>query len=188
MNSKIIIPISVLITIGIVVFSLTQNEITENQILTEINESSEIQNIIDKIKNDKIENDNSLQPYTPNEREWIQSGPFQIDRSEYALGEKIFVNIINLKEDQKGTMVFTKIVNSTSIFEYKKISFDGSKPQQNFYISFDLFDKRGICTTDQLIGDWEIKFVGDKGEFESIMFKITNEIVPGKYNRYAPVC
>ena len=188
MNSKIIIPISVLITIGIVVFSLTQNEITEKQILTEINESSEIQNIIDKIKKDKIENDNSLQPYTPNEREWIQSGPFQIDRSEYALGEKIFVNIINLKEDQKGTMVFTKIVNSTSIFEYKKIGFDGSKPQQNFYLGINLFKERGICTVDQLVGDWEVRFVGEENQFAKLDFKIKNQILPGYQEKFEPLC
>ena len=188
MNSKIVIPISVIVMIVIVVFSLTQNEIIEKELSSEMNDGSKIQNITDKIKEDKIKNDNSNQPYYPVEREWIKSGPFQMDRSEYALGEKIFVNIQNLRNNEKGTMVFTKIINSTHIFEYKKIGFDGSKPQRNFYLSIDLFDKRGICTTDQLIGDWEIKFVGDKGEFESIVFKITNEIVPGKYNRYAPVC
>ena len=52
MNSKIIIPISVLITIAIVVFSLTQNEITEKQIVSEINESSEIQNISNRSVHD----------------------------------------------------------------------------------------------------------------------------------------
>ena len=40
MNSKIIISISVIITIIVVVFSLTQNEIIQNQILPEINDFS----------------------------------------------------------------------------------------------------------------------------------------------------
>ena len=50
MNNKIVIPISIIITIVIVVFSFTQNEIIENKILSEINDSSEIDTMIDKIK------------------------------------------------------------------------------------------------------------------------------------------
>ena len=42
MNAKIVIPISVIITIVIVVFSLTQNDIIEKQISPEISESSEL--------------------------------------------------------------------------------------------------------------------------------------------------
>ena len=188
MNSKIVIPISVIVMIVIVVFSLTQNEIIEKELSSEMNDGSKIQNITDKIKEDKIKNDNSDQPYNPGEREWIKSGPFQIDRSEYALGEKIFVNIIGLRYDEKGTMVFTKIINSTHIFEYKKIGFDGSKPQRNFYLSIDLFDKRGICTKEQLIGDWELRFVGSNNEFTSLDFKIKDQIIPGAEKRYESVC
>ena len=119
MNSKIVIPISVIVIIVIVVFSLTQNEIIEEELSSEINDDSKIQNITDKIKEDKIKNDSSDQPYYPSEREWVQSGPFQIDRSEYALGEKIFVNIIGLRYDEKGTMVFTKIINKFIMLHLK---------------------------------------------------------------------
>ena len=195
MNGKIIIPISVIITIVIVAFSLTQNEIIEDQISPEINDSPEmmdappnIQDIYEKIEEDKIKNSNSEQPYFPSERQWIKSGPFQIDRSEYVLGEKMFINIIDLDYSAKGEMQIVKIVDSTNIFKYKIINFDGSNPQQNFYISFDLFEMRGICTVDQLIGDWEIRFVGDKGEFEKLNFKIKNQILPGAEERFMPVC
>jgi hypothetical protein len=207
MNGKIVIPVSIIITIVIVVFSLTQNGIIEKQTSSEISDSSEInveseisdsseinveseiQSKIDKIKADKIENDNSYQPFIPTQREWIQAGPFQIDKSEYALGEKIFVNIKNLNKNAKGTMVFTKIVNSTHIFEYKKIDFDGSKPQQNFYLGINLFDLRKICTADQLIGDWELRFVNDSGLFiDKLDFKINNQIIPGKESKYEAVC
>ena len=34
-------------------------------------------------RDDKIKNDNSDNPYIPSPREWISSGPFKIDRSEY---------------------------------------------------------------------------------------------------------
>ena len=68
------------------------------------------------------------------------------------------------------------------------MSFDGSKPQQNFYLSFDLFEKRGICTADQLIGDWELRFVGVNEEYNVLEFKIKNQMMPGNEERYEPVC
>ena len=61
-----------------------------------------------------------IEPFVPTQREWIELGPFQMDKSEYALGEKIFVNIKNLNKNDKGTMIFTKIINSTHISEYKQ--------------------------------------------------------------------
>ena len=106
MNSKIIIPISIIITIVIVVFSLTQNEIIEKQTSSQIKETNEISSMLEKIKQDKIKNEKSENPYHPKEREWITSGPFQIDRSEYALGEKVFVNIDHLNENIKGNIIF----------------------------------------------------------------------------------
>jgi len=200
MNAKIIIPISVIIIIVIVVFSLTQNGIIEKQTPEEImqgawnnlpdedRDSSEIQSMLDKIKEDKIKNDNAYEPYIPTEREWIQSGPFQIDKSEYSLGEKIFINIINLNKNAKGTMVFTKIINDTHTWEYKKIPFDGSKPQQNFYLGIYLFELRGICTVDQIMGDWQLRFVAPNGEFQSLDFKIKNSVLPGTEKKYEAVC
>ena len=186
-NLKIVIPIFVAVTIVVIIFNLTQNEIVEEQI-EELENTPEIQNMLEKIKKDKLDNDNSDNPYMAIEREWIQSGPFQIDRSEYVLGEKAFVNIVNLNKNDKGTMIFTKIINSTHVFEYKKISFDGSKPQQNFYLSFELFEHRGICTTDQLVGDWELRFVGADDKYNSLEFKIKNQIIPGMEKRFEPVC
>jgi len=93
-----------------------------------------------------------------------------------------------LNENDKGTMIFTKIINSTHNLEYKKIRFDGSKPQQNFYLAFNLVEQRGICTVDQLIGDWELRFVGVDGKFNSLEFKIKNQLIPGTEKQFAPVC
>ena len=194
MNVKIVIPIFVIITIVVVVFSLTQNEIIEKQTSPEISDSpeinveSKIQSMLDKIKEDKTKNDNSIQPYIPTEREWIQAGPFLIDKSEYVLGEKIFVNIQKLNKNDKGTMIFTKIINSTHIFEYKKMNFDGSKPQQNFYLGISLSEIRGLCTSDQLVGDWELRFIGEQGQFNKLDFKIKNQILPGSEKYYDPIC
>tara|TARA_B110000467_G_C18151316_1_gene384383 strand:+ start:76 stop:678 length:603 start_codon:yes stop_codon:yes gene_type:complete len=186
MNSKIIISISVIITIIVVVFSLTQNEIIQNQILPEINDSSEIQNVMDKIKEDKIKNDNADNPYKPSEREWNESGPFSLDRSQYVIGEKLFVNMRDIDEDVKGKMVFTKIINSTHVYDYKTIKFDGSNPQMNFYLSLTLNELRGICNVDFLAGDWQLVFEGT--DYESLKFKVINQTLPGMERNYKPVC
>ncbi len=186
MNGKIVIPVSVIITIVIVVFSLTQ---IEKETLSQFEEISKIDSMLQQIKEDKIKNDNSKDKWEPKEREWIQLGPFQIDKSEYVLGEKIFINIINLNKNAKGTMIFTKMVNSTHIFEYEKINFDGSKPQQNFYLGIYLSESRGLCTADQLIGDWQLRFVDDStGTFDKLDFKIKNQVLPGSEKRYEAIC
>ena len=198
MNGKIIIPISVIITIVIVAFSLTQNEIIEDQISPEINDSPEINNspermdaspniqdIYDKIEEDKIKNSNSEQPYYPKEREWISSGPFKIDRSEYYLGEKIFFNIDQIDKNTKGKIVFSKITNSTHSWVYQSFQFDGLKPQNNFYFTPDLTEFEGICNVDQLIGDWKVQFVGT--QHSNLEFKVISGMVPGYEDRYAPI-
>ena len=183
---KIVIPIFVAIAIVVVIFNLTQTEITEEQTPTQFKETNEVGNMLEKIKEDKIINDNSENPYFPKDREWIESGPFQIDRSEYVLGEKIFVNIINLPKNVKGEMIFSKIINSTHSYEYKKMQFDGSKLQQNFYLGFTLNPARGLCTADMLIGNWELIF--DETVYESLKFKVKNQIIPGMEKQYKPVC
>ena len=185
MNGKIVIPVSIIITIVVVVFSLTQNEIFEEQV-SEFKNPSEIEDMLDIIKNEKSENEKSENPFIPKEREWIQSGPFKIDRSEYALGEKIFININYLPKNVKGEMIFTKIINSTYSYEYGKIKFDGSKPQQNFYLGLNLNKFMGICAADMLIGDWKVIFQGT--EYSDLKFKVTKEIIPGYEERYEPIC
>ena len=184
-NLKIVIPIFVAVTIIVIIFNLTQNEIIEEQI-EELENTPEIQNMLEKIKKDKLENDSSDNPYMAIEREWIQSGPFKIDRSEYVVWEKIFINVEEIDKFTKGQMVFYKLVNNTHGYTYKTISFDGSKIQQNLYLSLDLSKSRGICTVDMLVGDWELIFEGTN--FESIKFKVTDQIIPGMEKRYEPIC
>ena len=183
MNAKIVIPVFIIITIVIVVFSFTQ---IEKETPPQFEETSKIDSMLQKIKEDKMKNENSNNQWIPKEREWIQSGPFQIDRSEYVLGEKIFININDLPKNVKGVMVFTKIVNSTHSYNYEKIQFDGSKPQQNFYLTINLNSIIGVCTTDMLIGDWKLIFDGTM--FESLKFKVTSQIMPGFEKRFEPVC
>ena len=190
MNKKIIISISVIITILVIGLSITQIQ-TDNEQVSRLNENDVSNEKLEKIQSDKLENDNANQPYIPKESEWNSIGPFSIDRSEYVLGEKIFVNIKNTHEQNlKGQMAFVKVVNSTHVYEYKKIPFDFSKPQQNFYISIDLFEKRGICTVEQIIGDWEFRIIDEAGVglFGFIEFEVLDQIMPGDKDRYESVC
>ena len=186
MNKKIIISISAIITITIITLSFTQIGTNENGTTPYFEQTDQVDSILNKINDDRIKNEKSDEPYTPKEREWIQSGPFKIDRSEYWLGEKIFVNIDEIDEKTKGEMVFAKHINSTHMFEYKKIKFDGSKPQQNFYLGFNLNSARGICTTDKLIGEWDVIFRGT--DFTNLEFKVLDKIVPGMEDIYKPKC
>jgi len=182
MNAKIVIPISVIITIVIVVFSLTQIETIEKETPPQFEESSKIDSMLQQIKEEKIKNDNSKKPYMPKERKWITSGPFQIDRSEYLLGEKIFVNIDQLNIDEKGKVIFLRPINSTNYLTYHTMTFDGSGQRNNYYFTPDLSELRGICSVDEIIGNWKVVFQGT--EYSDLNFKVVAEIIPGFEDRY----
>ena len=188
MDYKIIISIliAIVIVITAVTFSLTQDESIQKEKQAMFDETDEISSMLQKIEEDKIKNDNSDNPYVPKEREWISSGPFLIDRSEYVLGEKIFVNVQNLPENIKGEMIFVKYFNSTHHQPYKTIGFDGSKPHSNFYLGVYPSLSRGFCTSDSLVGEWGLILSGTI--FESLKFKILDKIIPGLEEQFEAVC
>jgi len=186
MNSlKIVIPIFVAITIVVIIFNFTQNEIIKEQV-AELENPDEIEGLLDKIKSDKAKNDSSDNPHIPKEREWIVSGPFKIDRSEYLLGEKIFVNIDALNINEKGKVVFLRPVNSTHYSPYHIMPFDVTEQRNNYYFTPDLSITRGICSADELIGNWKVVFQGTK--HLDLKFKVAEEILPGNEKRYEPIC
>ena len=186
MNSlKIVIPVFVVITIIIIIFNLTQNEVSEEQV-PDLKNAPEINELLDKIKMDKIKNDELENPFIPKEREWVTSGPFKIDRSEYLVGEKIFVNVDALNINEKGKIVFLRPVNSTHYSPYHIMPFDGSGQRNNYYFTPDLSIKEGICSTDELVGDWKVVFQGTK--HLDLKFKVVEEILPGNEKRYEPIC
>jgi len=186
MNNKIIISIAIIITISIVAFSISQIEPINEKETAYIEQSNEVNSMLEKIKNDKLKNDNAENPYIAKAREWHGSGGFLIDRSEYVLGEKIFVNVENISENVKGEMLFSKVINSTTNQLYKKISFDSSKSQSNFYLSVWPSIASGFCDKDSLIGEWKIDFNGIDNE--SIKFKIIDVIIPGMEKSFVAAC
>ena len=183
MNAKIVISISVIITIVIVVFSLTQ---IEKETSRQFEESSKIDSMLQQIEEEKIKNDNSENPYVVKERDWITSGPFKIDRSEYRLGEKIFVNIDQLNTDEKGKVIFFRPINSTHYLPYHTMPFDGSGQRNNYYFTPDLSELRKICSVDEIIGNWKVEFEGT--EYSDLNFKVSAKIMPGFEDRYESVC
>ena len=190
LNKKIVIPAGIGIIILIVGISLVsmeeepsmEVEDTLDRELEPEEITPEIQDNLDEIEKDNLENE-----YSPKPREWITSGPFQIDRSEYVLGEKVFVRIGGLNYEEKGQIAFLRPLNSTHYQVYLTIPFDGAqKPAFNYYIEPQLSKARGFCTADDFIGDWRVVFRGT--DYPNLEFKITDEILPGKEDSYHSVC
>ena len=145
-------------------------------------ETPEIQEKLDEIEKKNLENE-----YSPKDREWITSGPFQIDRSEYRLGEKIFFRMGEISTDEKGQIAFLRPLNSTHYSVYLTIPFDGTnKPAFNYYLEPILSKSSGHCTVDDFIGDWRVVFRNT--DYPNLEFKITEEILPGEEDKFEPVC
>ena len=191
MSNKIIISIIIVIVILIVgiiaVANQESNKMEVEDVLDkELRPSEEttpkIQEKIDDIEKIKSENE-----YSPKDREWITSGPFQIDRSEYLLGEKIFLRIGGLGYDEKGQIAFLRPLNDTHYSVYWTIPFDGAeKPAFNYYLQPQLSKINGYCTADDFIGDWRVVFRGT--DYPNLEFKIVEDILPGDEESYEPVC
>jgi hypothetical protein len=116
--------------------------------------------------------------FAQSEREWISSGPFQIDRSEYAIGESIFIKMSEIEIDEKGEIVIYRPLNATHHKLYLTIPFDGAdKPTSNTYFTPQISADRGIYSTDDLVGEWLVVFRDTN--YQNLEFKITEKNIPG---------
>ena len=196
-TSLVAIPIiiAIIVIIGISVTSFNESEITEIEdvINKELETGEELTIEIDKKLEDiekKVEDSKNIETsYDPlREREWITSGPFQIDRSEYALGENIFIRMGGLEPTEKGQVAFLRPSNGTHYSVYLTIPFDGMEKREfNYYIEPKLSKSKGFCTKDQLVGEWRVFFRGT--DYENIKFTVSDKIfVPGEESRYEPLC
>jgi len=136
-------------------------------------EIPEIQERLDEIQRTANDNEYKILP-----REWITSGPFQIDRSEYAIGENIFIRIGVLENDEKGQIAVMRPLNATHYKVYHTIPFDGDKkPTTNTYFTPQISKFQGICSVDDLMGKWALVFRGTS--YPNLNFEITERILPG---------
>jgi hypothetical protein len=155
----------------------TNVQIVNNQTL---NVETEIQKKLDEIKKINLENE-----YSPKEREWQTSGPFQIDRKQYAIGEKIFLIIGGLNADEKGQIAVMRPLNATHYSVYLSIPFDGAaKPEFNYYLEPKISKTNGICSVDDIVGEWAVIFRGT--DYPNLYFEMTKDVVPG--TDIEPVC
>ena len=168
---------SILVVIAVILISGPYTDEIKVDDALDIRESDteipEIQDRLDEIEKINVENE-----YTPKPREWLTSGPFQIDRSKYAIGEKIFLVIGGLNPSEKGEVAFMRPLNATHYSVYLSIPFDGAaKPAFNYYIEPQISKNRGICSVDDISGEWTVVFRGTN--YPNLDFEITKEIVPG---------
>ena len=121
------------------------------------------------------------------EEKWIGSGPFAIDKTQYNVGEKIFLDTDGLKFDDKGSIEFLRPINDTHHAVYSKIPFDGMNAQQfNYYFEPRLQMYTGICSMDDIAGNWIVKFSGT--QYEDINFEILNQVSSWDDRTFKPVC
>ena len=155
----------------------TQEIKTDEEIFLEIEEK--YNEIVEK----NLENE-----YNIREREWQKSGPFSIDRKEYALGEKIFLVIQGLQLNEKGQVSILKPLNQTHYSVWMTFPFDG-KISESFNVYFEpkLLKLQEICDKNDLLGNWVMVFRNT--DYENIRFKIIDSIVPGDEELFnTPVC
>jgi hypothetical protein len=133
--------------------------------------------------------------FTPNEEisknkieeEWIKSGPFSIDKNEYNVGEKIFIVVNGLKQEDKGKVIFFRPLNNTAWSNYITMDFDGTnKVEFNLYFEPQLSEIKKICSINQLAGTWVVKFIGT--EYSDITFEMMNQTSSWDKRTFDPVC
>ena len=207
-DKKIVIAILMIITITAITIILTLNEDTDStqtnqdfipQLDGQVNSKTpqvsqydlktsnitQVEKLLNKVRDDKIKNDNSESPYIPPPREWISTGPVKIDYTEYYLGQKIFVNIEQVSMNEKGKVMFFRPINNTHHQLYFSMPFDGSGVRNNFYLTPELKMMDEICSKEQLIGKWKIMIQGTN--YPVLEFEVVDSIIPGNELRYKPI-
>jgi hypothetical protein len=121
------------------------------------------------------------------EEKWIKSGPFELDKSQYNIGEKIFLTTNNVLPEEKGTVQFLRPINDTHHKSYIRIPFDGmDRSQFNFYFEPRYNQHNGICSIDNIAGNWIVKFIGT--QYEDINFEILAQPSSWDERTFEPIC
>jgi len=118
---------------------------------------------------------------------WVKSGPFEIDKDQYHMGEKIFLTVKELSSEDKGSVQFLRPINDTHHKSYINMPFNGmDKTRFNYYFEPRLFEYRGICSVDDIAGNWIVKFSGT--QYEDINFEILAQPSSWDERIFEPVC
>ena len=132
------------------------------------------------------------------------SGPFQIEKYEYYLGEKIFFNAVDIPVNSSGEIIFfrpavdginkypkefegvtTELISKK--VKYLGIEFNGEK-KTNFNKFFEprFNEFKGICSRDSIVGEWIIVFSGT--QYDHIYFTILNQTASWDDRTYESTC
>ena len=99
----------------------------------------------------------------------------------------LFLIIGGLQYNEKGEVAFLRPLNDTHYEVYLTIPFDGAKKNAfNYYLQPQLSKARGMCSIDDIIGNWTVVFRGT--DYPNLKFKITDEFLPGEEDNYKSVC
>jgi hypothetical protein len=181
------IPITIIVIAGIIGLTMIQNGDSDNMEVEDVfdkeispEETPEVVKKLDEIEKIADENQYEVLP-----REWQTSGPFQLDRTQYALGEKIFLRIGGLDFQEKGQVAVMRPLNDTHYSVYLTIPFDGAqKDAFNYYLDPQLSKTRGLCSVDDVLGKWALVFRGTN--YSNLNFEMINKTLPG--TDWDPVC
>jgi hypothetical protein len=131
------------------------------------------------------------------------SGPFQIEKYEYYLGEKIFLNGVNIPADASGEIILFRPAPDgvdklpkeyegisgeliSQKVKYIGIKFDGENKQNfNYYFEPRFNEWKGICSTSDIVGEWVMVFSGT--QYEPIHFTVLSETMPGDTRTFEPL-
>lgn len=120
------------------------------------------------------------------ERAPVSSGPFELDSSEYALGENIFLTVGRMDPSAEGQIAFMRPSGSSHV-PYKIIDFEGRGTPFNQYFTPVASKQAGICSGADLEGRWLVTFEGTP--YPPLRFDISGRtVVPGQEHRFEPVC
>lgn len=116
------------------------------------------------------------------QEQWISSGPFSINKSEYKLGEYVFMSVQGLKPTDVGSIIIIDSKGGT----YDHIPFNGTmKSSFNQFFKPNTQRSLTLCTPEDLVGNWTLTFQGVP--YKSIPFRIVNDWIQGAQEEIKPV-
>jgi len=112
------------------------------------------------------------------------SGPFAINKSQYKLGENVFMIVSNLKPTDAGQIVIVDPKGET----FGTVPFNGTlKTSFHYYFKPNTQNYGGVmlCNPSDLVGKWGIIFQGVP--YKSIKFEVINEWIKGAEAEIQPI-
>ena len=114
--------------------------------------------------------------------QWIISGPFAINKSQYKLGENFFLTVHGLKPDEAGNILIMQPNGDV----WTTIPFNGSlKSDFSYYNKPDTSSIKKIFKPEDLVGTWQMVFEGVP--YKPLSFEIVNEFIPGAEKDIVPL-